>query len=140
MANEISSMVMAQAPMPASKSGQFVKLDAAKVPDTGGEVLPEQGKELPPQAGQQSVNSAKLEEAVSQINSFVQSVQRDLSFSMDEASGRTVIKVMDSESGKLVRQIPSEEVLALASYLQGMQEESSGTESIPTGILFSDST
>ena len=140
MANEISSMVQAQVPAPAQKSGQFVKLEAANVPEMRGQSLPEEGQKLPQQDSQQSVDQAQLREAVSQINSFVQSVQRDLSFSMDEGSGRTIIKVIDSESGKLVRQIPSEEVLALASYLQDMKQESTAGGTVPSGILFSDRT
>ena len=140
MANEISSMVQAQMPATAQKSGQFVKLEAASVPETRGQSLPEDGQNLPQQESKQSVDQTQLREAVSQINSFVQSVQRDLSFSMDEGSGRTIIKVIDSESGKLVRQIPSEEVLALASYLQNMKQESADGGSVPSGILFSDRT
>ncbi len=141
MANEISSMVTAaMTPAPAQKSGQFVKLDAAKVSDERGQSLPDEGQGLP-QSGKESVNGADLQEAVSQINNFVQSVKRDLSFSLDEASGRTVIKVIDGDSGKLVRQIPSEEVLALASYLQGMQDSAAALDGeIPKGMLFSDST
>jgi len=139
MANDISSMVMAQLPAAnAQKSSQFGKLEAADTPDTRGQSLPEEGQDLPSQASAQSVDQSQLRDAVTQINSFVQSVQRDLSFSMDEASGHTIIKVIDSESGKLVRQIPSEEVLALATYLQDVKQESSG--SVPSGFLFSDST
>jgi flagellar protein FlaG len=142
MANEISSMVLAQLPASASRSGQFEKPEAVKVPDTGAQALPEQGKELPQQAekSQSSASKAEIEQAVSQINNFVQSVKRDLSFSTDEASGKTVIKVIDSDSGKLIRQIPSEEVLALANHLQGLQDSAPNSEKMPPGILFSDST
>ena len=142
MANEISSMVVAQASAAVSKSGQFTKLDAVNVPQANQQNLPQEGKELPQQSANtgKSVSSSDLKQAVSQINDYVQSVRRDLSFSMDEASGKTVIRVMDSESGKLVRQIPSEEVLALANYLQGVREDSMGNEGIPPGFLFSDST
>jgi flagellar protein FlaG len=143
MANDISSMVMAQLPAAnAQKSSQFVKQEAANVPDASGKDLPAQGKELPQQTLEKetAASSSELRDAVSQINEFVQSVQRDLSFSMDEASGRTIIKVIDSESGKLVRQIPSEEVLALATYLQDVNKETASIGTVPSGILFSDST
>lgn len=140
MANEISSMVQAKMPAPAQNSGQFVKLEAANLPDTRGQALPVDGQKLPQQASSQSADQSQLREAVSQINSYVQTVQRDLSFSVDEGSGRTIITVVDSESGKLVRQIPSEEVLALASYLQDMKQESAGSGVVPSGILFSDKT
>jgi len=140
MANEISSRVTTQVSAPVPKSGQFAKLSTVNVPDAGGQTLPETGNNLPRQAGNEPTNSTQLKEAVSQINDFVQNVQRDLSFSLDESSGRTVIKVVDSGSGELVRQIPSEEVIALATVLQDVNTESSSAENVPTGILFSEST
>lgn len=141
MANEISSMVTTtQSPAPARTSSQFVQLDTPKVSDTDGQALPQQGQALP-QSGENSVESADLQQAISQINTFVQSVKRDLSFSLDVTSGRTVIKVIDSDSGTLVRQIPSEEVLALANYLQDVQQSSASVDGeTPKGILFSDMT
>lgn len=41
--------------------------------------------------------------------------QRKLEFSIDEGSGRNVVKVIDSDSGDIIRQFPSEEVLKLSS-------------------------
>ena len=140
MANNISSI--ASAPMPASArdNGQSDKPDTAVVANAAGRVLPETGKALPRSAASQPVDDADLRDAVSQINQFVQSVQRDLSFSIDEGSGRSVIKVIDRESGELVRQIPSQEVLALASYLGDLNQNGDGAEAaIPQGILISES-
>lgn len=80
-----------------------------------------------------------LQEAVSQINEYVQDVKRDLSFSMDDKSGRTVITVTDSESGEVIRSIPSEEMLAIASYLKELRESTLDTNQAASGLLFSDS-
>ncbi|KJZ33840.1 MULTISPECIES: flagellar protein FlaG [Pseudomonas] len=59
----------------------------------------------------------KLKMAVQEIEKFVQSVKRNLEFSIDEPSGQVVVKVIASESGEVVRQIPNEEVLKLANSL-----------------------
>lgn len=59
----------------------------------------------------------EVEAAVATIQDFVQSVRRDLNFSLEEGSGRVVVKVMDSGSGDVIRQIPSEEALQLAENL-----------------------
>ena len=59
----------------------------------------------------------KLKVAVQEIEKFVQSVKRNLEFSIDEPSGKVVVKVIASESGEIVRQIPNEEVLKLANSL-----------------------
>lgn len=67
-------------------------------------------------------DSAGLEEAVRELNGYVQNVQRNLQFNVDEDSGHTVIRVVDSETDEVIRQIPSEEVLTLAKHLKGLSE------------------
>ncbi len=62
-------------------------------------------------------SSEQLQKAVVAINEYVQSINRDLQFSVDEDTDRTVIKVIDSESGELIRQIPDEVFLELARKL-----------------------
>jgi flagellar protein FlaG len=56
----------------------------------------------------------EVQQAVEDINDHFQSMGRDLSFSVDKDSGRTIITVIDSETQEVVRQIPPEEVLNLA--------------------------
>ncbi|WP_160106524.1 flagellar protein FlaG [Pseudomonas izuensis] len=63
------------------------------------------------------VEQEKLKMAVQEIEKFVQSVKRNLEFSIDEPSGKVVVKVIASESGEVIRQIPNEEVLKLANSL-----------------------
>lgn len=58
-----------------------------------------------------------VEAAVATIQDFVQSVRRGLNFSLEEGSGRVVVKVTDAGSGDVIRQIPSEEALQLAENL-----------------------
>jgi flagellar protein FlaG len=77
------------------------------------------GKELPKQETKDAkeAESVEVKEAVSRLNDFAQKTQRDLNFQIDEDSGKTVIKVYDRESEKLVRQIPNEEALEMAKRL-----------------------
>ena len=56
----------------------------------------------------------QLENAVSRINDYVQNVQRTIEFSVDETSGKDVVKILDKQTDEVIRQIPSEEVLALS--------------------------
>ena len=65
----------------------------------------------------QRVEQEKLKMAVAEIEKFVQSVKRNLEFSIDEPSGKVVVKVIASDSGEVIRQIPNEEVLKLANSL-----------------------
>lgn len=59
----------------------------------------------------------KVRSAVATISEYVQSINRDLQFTIDEDTERTVIKVIDSHSGELIRQIPEEVFLELARKL-----------------------
>jgi flagellar protein FlaG len=61
--------------------------------------------------------SEDLKQSVSQLNDYVQNTQRDLEFSIDKDSGVTVVKVIDTKSEKVIRQMPTEEALKLARSL-----------------------
>jgi flagellar protein FlaG len=60
----------------------------------------------------------QLEVAVTQLNDYIQTVQRDLQFKTDDASGKTVVTVIDRHTSEVVRQIPDEVALTLAQKLQ----------------------
>lgn len=62
----------------------------------------------------QEVSQEELEKAVSNLNQFFQVVRRELQFAVDDKTGHTLITVKDSDSDQTIRQIPNEEVLALA--------------------------
>ncbi len=140
MANNISSTVRGMLPNPSGNTGHNVEQKAVPATEKN-KTLPPSGGVLPQQATQPAANEGvELEEAVSRINDYVQSVQRDLSFSMDDATGRTVIKVMDRSSGEVIRQIPSDEVLALATYLGDQAAASAKNGEALQGLLFSQTT
>ena len=52
--------------------------------------------------------------AAADIQQFVQSMGRNLSFSVDEVSGYHVVRVVNPSTGELVRQLPSDELLNIA--------------------------
>ncbi|WP_226595734.1 flagellar protein FlaG [Marinobacter nauticus] len=60
----------------------------------------------------------ELDQAVSQLNDFVQNVQRDLQFEVDNDMGQTIVKVVDQQTQEVIRQIPDEVALRLAEKLQ----------------------
>jgi flagellar protein FlaG len=66
---------------------------------------------------QESKESRQLEVAVARLNDYVQSVERDLRFSLDRESGQPVISVFDRKTSELIRQIPPEITLSLAQQL-----------------------
>ena len=56
--------------------------------------------------------------AAAEIQQFVQSMGRNLSFSVDEATGYHVVRVVNPSTGELVRQLPSEELLRISRDFQ----------------------
>lgn len=95
----------------------------------GSEKRVEQGAALRSEKTSEEVDSSGkdspsvLQKAVEDINSMVESKNRQLRFSMDDSSGRPVITVMDSESEDVIREIPSEEVRRLAARIREVQNE-----------------
>ena len=90
-------------------------------------------QEVPANANPDALRKAEqeeepLENVVSNLNQLVRDLHRELQFSVDEDSGDTVIKVIDSKTDEVLRQIPSEEVMRLRQRL----EEAAG-------VIFQDS-
>ncbi len=69
----------------------------------------------------QQPTDAQLAKEVNKINATLQQTNRnlELSFSVDKATNRQVIKLVDKATGDTVVQIPSEAVLAIS---QGIDE------------------
>lgn len=62
----------------------------------------------------------KLSEAVDKINEMLQQGRQMLTFQLDEDSGRMVVRVIDAQTNEVIRQIPSEETLNFAKYVDGL--------------------
>lgn len=59
----------------------------------------------------------------SKLNEVTQSLNSELSFSIDDSSGEVVVKVIDARTDEVIRQIPTEAVLAV---LQNIIENKGG--------------
>ena len=96
-----------------SRSGQLVA-SAGNPVSTGGQALPVQRSPQP-------VPQIDISHAVQQLDAFVQNGQRSLRFRVDDATGRTVITVVNENTQEVIRQIPPAEKLALARNLDSLQ-------------------
>lgn len=80
--------------------------------------------ELPQQAVQaveKKLEPAAIKQASEQINEVLRQFDRNLQFTVDEDTGIDVVKVIDGETEEVIRQFPSEEVLAIARALDKLQ-------------------
>lgn len=98
------------------------------VPVAERQVLPADGSKVPAPITPSHTKSRELAVALDEISSRVQLLNRDLQFSVDEnlGLGRAVVKVLDSETKEVIRQIPSEEVLAIARHLEEITSAEGG--------------
>ena len=61
-----------------------------------------------------------IEEVVKQLSDVMSANNMHLSFSLDDSSGKIVVHVTDQKTGKLIRQIPSADVLRIARNIRAM--------------------
>lgn len=59
----------------------------------------------------------EIERTVSELNNFVQNIQRGIQFSVHEETGRSVITITDKETGDEIRRFPSEQLLAISAHI-----------------------
>jgi flagellar protein FlaG len=96
-------------PLPAAPQGAPVA--AAKAPAIVPEPTP-----------QQQPRREQVQRAVESMKELVQAkAPNSLSFSIDDESGKTIVRVSDAQTGEMIRQIPSEELLEIARSLDKMQ-------------------
>lgn len=63
--------------------------------------------------------SEDLDQAVSKLNRYVGRSRTDLQFRIDEEAQRLVVSIVDADNGEVLRQMPSEDALRIARYLDG---------------------
>ncbi len=68
-----------------------------------------------------AVDAVDLKHALDAINKFLKPVASNIEFSIDQDSGRTLVKIVDTETNTVIRQTPSKEVLAIAKELDKLQ-------------------
>jgi flagellar protein FlaG len=67
-------------------------------------------------------SSEQVRDAVKEMNQAMRQSNRGLEFSVDEESERLVVKLTDGETGEVIRQIPSDETLAISRYIADVQQ------------------
>jgi flagellar protein FlaG len=70
----------------------------------------------------------ELKESVSAINTFLKTFSNNIQFSIDDDTGRTVVKLVDTETNTVLRQYPTKEALALARDIENFQGQLLKTE------------
>ena len=70
---------------------------------------------------QTTVAPEELKKLAEELSQRIGTTGQQLQFSVDDDTGKTVLRVTDAESGTLLRQIPGDEALAMARILDRSQ-------------------
>ncbi|MFA5242436.1 MAG: flagellar protein FlaG [Sulfuricella sp.] len=73
------------------------------------------------QAAKETVNPSSLKQATEKLNQAMRMMASNLQFTVDEETGIDVVKVVDTDTKEVIRQFPSEEVLAIAKAFDQLQ-------------------
>src|SRR5690554_1155720 len=114
MTDSVSSVATAVLPMTMRVAAPVTPVEPT--PDaasrrSSGNAAPEGGEELP-LAGPATKQS--LAQAADRLNEILSAAERRIRFRLDDASGKTLIFVVDASTGEVVRQIPEEHLLTLS--------------------------
>jgi flagellar protein FlaG len=71
-----------------------------------------------------STDRVKIDRAATKVNEVLSLADSQLKIEVDHETDRVIVKVIEQESGEVIRQIPPEELLELAKFL-----------SVPKGLL-----
>lgn len=98
------------APLPVQQaSAPTVPVSAGAVQALSSSAASGQGKNVP--------DKEELAQATEKISKLVATFASELNFSIDEDLGVPIVKVIDKHTDKVIRQIPTEEVLELSKNL-----------------------
>lgn len=128
MANEIGipSSVTPSSLQSSSKSGQsaaqVLSGTAEEQRGTAKDMEKQQGLPEQERAGKPKISDKEIEKGVQNLQEFSQLQGWTVNFSVEKELEQVVIKVRDADTKSMIRQIPSEELLAISKRIQALRE------------------
>lgn len=113
-------MKLSTVALPASGTNSIT---AAVLPGTSGSpapVLPQPAPAQNASPGLLQVSMEAAQRAAAEINKFLQSSSANVEFTIEGKSDQVIVRVVDSATNQVIRQMPSEEALAISRSLDRM--------------------
>jgi flagellar protein FlaG len=81
--------------------------------------IPTGGNDMPTASENRSIapGDTRLTKAVSRLNDYIQNINRNIEFTVNDEVNRVIVKVYNLETAEVIREIPVEEVLSMSRYL-----------------------
>jgi len=105
-----NSSLMNQAVLPAARTHGVASTEPKAVADTPAPHVP------------QHASPEELKQAVETLNKAMQQSNQNLEFSVDIDTDKVVVKMVDTSTGQLIRQYPTEETLAISRGIEQFQQ------------------
>lgn len=100
---------LGQTPQPELRAGDAARSTTPRTP-------------APPAQQGQAPSPQQVQQAMESINRSLKASNSTLEFSYDQGTKQTVVRIVDTESGDVIRQIPSEAMLAIAESIDKFQK------------------
>ena len=102
-----------------SSAGPVPSPGAPNAPGPRTPASPNAGAAAEAQEPAPAATPAQLKAAVDAANRQLDQSNRELTFVFDDTLGRVLVKIVDTRTNTVIRQVPSEEMLAAARALSG---------------------
>lgn len=74
------------------------------------------------QVAEQQATTTQLQSVVDQINKSLKQANKNLEFSIETETKKQMVKLIDTETGDIIRQFPSEEAIAISKAIAQIQQ------------------
>lgn len=64
---------------------------------------------------------SELKKAIDQSNEALKQISSSLEFSHDKTTGKALVRIYDRDTKELIRQFPTEEMVAIAQQIEGLK-------------------
>ncbi len=116
----IGTQAMAKPRQPVAQAG--VAASSQAIEPSRSAPASEAAKPQSPDTANGNSTADQVKAAVKELNRAMQQSNRALEFSVDDDTDRVVVRLKDGATGETIRQIPSEETLAIARYISDVQQ------------------
>jgi flagellar protein FlaG len=99
----------------------LAKVETVKSTEVQPSQRPAQAQEHEAPSGSSAVDRKAIEDTVAKIRESIGPANSSLKIEIDPDTDRVVVKVLDDQSGEVIRQIPSQEMVEIAKRLDAMQ-------------------
>ena len=107
--------------VPAAQPVSVAKSRRPEDAASGKELLPGGKSEQTAGNSEARVGEDSLSKTVDELNDYVQNLHREIQFSVDSESNQTIIKVIDANTGEVIRQLPPDEMMRLVKRLDELE-------------------